>query len=198
MKTILIAISLIFGATQAFACICMKPEPIDSAYKHASTVFIGKAREIVKDKFFFDQGGEAQLVIFDIIQGLKNSKAGEGPITVVDQLTSCSFYFEEGKTYVVFAYSDYVGVHTTDMCTRTKLLEEFEKSDMQRLETISANYKSDYREIGVIKMLAPKYNDMIDKISQLEKEKAFFKILSIIIAAVLLISIGVNTYLMKK
>ncbi|PTX22447.1 hypothetical protein C8N40_101271 [Pontibacter mucosus] len=196
---IILALAFIMSTTQAMACICLSPEPIDSAYKRASTVFIGKVKEVVDDKFYLGQGEGIQVVIFDVIQGLKSSEAGKGPISVIEQVgSSCSFGFEEGHTYVVFAYSDYTGVHLTDQCTRTKLLERFDAANLQRLEAISANYTGNSRDIGIVRMLVPKYHDMVNKINQLEEASASSRTLTIALITLLLVSAGLNFYLITN
>lgn len=196
---ILLALAFALSVTQAMACICLSPEPIDSAYKRASTIFIGKAKEIVNDKFYFEQGEGAQVVIFDVIQGFKSSKVGKGPIAVMDMVSSsCSFNFEKDKTYVVFAYSDYAGVHVTDQCTRTRLLERFDEADLQRLKALPDSNKDNSRDIGIIRMLTPQYHDMVNKMNQLEEASASSRTLTIALITLLLVSAGLNFYLITN
>lgn len=178
----------------------MPGESIDSAFKAASIIFIGKVNEISTKSLFVNTYGRSfDIINFDIIEGLKKCDGPHKKISLVSQSSSCDYYFEEGKTYIVFGYNEPGGVLTTNQCTKTELLTRLDNNELTRLRTLSLNLKDDeYEPLGLVTITRSEHIFLIDKATLLEKDirKLYFSIIGLVI--LLILSLGLLVYLKKK
>lgn len=105
---------LALAAQLVIACSCAPPPPYAKAVKQADAVFAGTVTTITPNQF-----GEVAGATFNV------SNVWKGAITETFTMTApsphvgmCSFVFEVGKQYVVFAYGKPEAM-TTNICTRT-------------------------------------------------------------------------------
>jgi hypothetical protein len=171
MRIFILISLLIFGSTKTIACICLPNEPIDSSFKDASIIFIGKVSEISKNKLFVNTYGMSfDIINFNIIEGLKKCEGPHKTISLVTQSSSCDYYFEKGKTYIVFGYNEPGGVLTTNQCTRTELLERVDNEELIRLRNLSVNHKGgEYEPLGLVTITNSEHNSLINLVSLLKK-----------------------------
>jgi len=190
---------LILASFKAFSCSCLKPEPIDTTFKEASIIFIGKVTEIVEDKLIVNSGERYTINLFEILKELKKGDGQNKTVSIVTDNSSCAFFFEEGKTYVVFGYSDPSGIMVTNQCTRTVLLERLGKNDLSKLKMLSANYKNEGSSVlGLVTITRPEYNALINNISKLENNLKTNRLILITLSTLLFITICFCVYLGKR
>jgi len=136
----------------SFACMCV-PHKIDTAFKDASAIFRGRVTEIITDKYFNYQGYPATIINFEVMEGFKKTKEGQGIISLINYNSSCDIYFDLGKEYIVFAHDLGYGHFSTSQCTKTTLIDRFERTDLNRLKHLSQVQKEDlynYKDLMVI------------------------------------------------
>lgn len=119
LKRILFATAALLlpcAAADTYACQCREPEPPCSAYRDADAVFIGAVSEIVRAEM-----DQIETISFNVERGFHGVDGGKA--TLVDHLTSCSYNFKEGLTYLVYAYRDSTtGKLSTYACSRTRTI----------------------------------------------------------------------------
>lgn len=92
-----VTIVLSLFASDVYACQCREREPPCAQYASADVVFIGSVVTITLDGL-----GPRQKIVFSIeraVKGLSGSTA-----ELVSDGSSCRYDFEEGKTYLVYAF----------------------------------------------------------------------------------------------
>ncbi|MDX5347013.1 MAG: hypothetical protein LPK19_07180 [Hymenobacteraceae bacterium] len=195
---VLSTITLIFLTTsKAFSCMCVKNAPIDSTFQETSVIFVGKVKEVIEDKLI-SNNNTFTITNFEILEEFKKGISSNS-ISIVTDNSSCSYTFREGKTYVVFGYSDAGGILKTNQCTRTGLYEHYNKADLERLRYLSVNYNGiNYGELGLVSLYRPEYNVLMDKMNNLEEIGKYYKIISISLAIILLLSISVIIYMIRN
>ena len=128
------AIVLLFtlgSLAQVFGCSCMPERPVCEAFGGASAVFVGRIvgsaeRKVYEDrergeKITYDVGTIYFAVeeAFSGVQGKRrveiHSGTGGG---------DCGYWFRRGERYLIYAGSDEKGVLHTNICTRTRPLED--------------------------------------------------------------------------
>ena len=117
LQRVLLATAILLlpgAAADTYACQCRGPEPPCSAYRDADAVFIGAVSEIVRAEM-----DQVETISFNVERGFHGVDGGNA--TLVDHLTSCSYSFKEGLTYLVYAYRDSTtGKLSTYACSRTR------------------------------------------------------------------------------
>lgn len=163
------------------ACTCLEVQ-IDSSFNNSSLIFKGKVKEIIKGKYFNYQGYSSDIVNFEILEGYKKAKVGEGTVSLLNYNTSCDFTFEENKEYIVFANDLGLGHYSTSICTKTSQIDDFQSDDMEKLKELAENWIDDlynYQDLLVIEKLI--FNALIknneDQAVIIEKQKREFRLM---------------------
>jgi len=108
----------------SLACTCQPPNPNKSFKQHvkkarrdAKVVFSGTAKEVIVDS-------QMNMLIakFKVENYWKG--AGVEEVTIETILSTCSFIFETGKGYLVYAYEFEEGRLETTICNRTQELAD--------------------------------------------------------------------------
>jgi hypothetical protein len=104
--------------TPAYACSCMAPGSAADALAQADAVFSGRVQSIETP------GGYESLRV-----QIEIDKVWKGPVQAVIEVRTgrdsagCGFTFEQGKSYLVYAYES-EGSHVTNLCSRSNLLDQ--------------------------------------------------------------------------
>lgn len=131
----LLVLFFTLSAGETFACTCdlavgnrSLEKQIKENYKKSAAVFLGKVTEVIKDPnaFFVKVKFESEKIY-------KGKFSEEVVITTGQGSGDCGFYFEVGKSYLVYAYGN-LGNLETNICQRTSLVEE--TKDLKILEKI--------------------------------------------------------------
>ena len=131
--TVVLVLSPMFY-TAAFACICptigQTSEEIKDTrlkdFKSAAAVFSGEVIELEQNKVKFKvekiwKGDSVDEITMVIQLGKYNGKSVS---------TSCDYYFEMGKKYLIYAYQDN-GELSTYACSRTTPLSQVERAEQE-------------------------------------------------------------------
>ncbi len=120
----------LLAAPSAWACSCVRSSP-RQAMAWADAVFVGLVVETVRDAEDINEGH-----LFATMEVGKVWKGNVGERVVVrtaPHSALCGFHFDKGKRYLVYAYVNEDGVLSTNICSRTNLLERAEE-DLLALE----------------------------------------------------------------
>lgn len=109
----LFAVGTTFAAPVAFACDCGGLD-LDHAVKNADVVFTAEAVDVSATHW-----GEAQLKVNRVFKGTPS-----GVVAMVGTGGNCTFRFEKGEKYLVFARATPGATFQTSICTRTAKLAE--------------------------------------------------------------------------
>lgn len=194
MKKIFLSLSLLFISAKGICCICPTPVSIDSAFIDSEIIFRGEVIEIFANKFYSYQGRTTTIVNFQVTKNYKKTKVNGGIISLVDYRSSCDFNFELGKEYIVFAYDIGGGHYFTSTCTPTSLVSKFDRSDLEQLEELSANYDlSLYNYVTAFVIDKTSWDQMNadlkkykDRIVKLERRSWVWMILSVVLGIALI------------
>jgi hypothetical protein len=109
------------------ACGCFQLNPnqtaaqaVNKARKSAQAIFSGKVVEVVQKARA--SSGYYLVVRFEVEKSWKEAEAHE--ITLTSILTDCTYPFEVGESYLVYAHDSGRGVLDTSVCSRTRRLKE--------------------------------------------------------------------------
>jgi len=108
-------LSLIFGAyaSNAFACSCMMPGTPLESLEQSSAVFIGTVSSV-------EPSSDLNLKItFSVTESWKGATTTPLVISTGKDSAMCGFNFKQGKTYLVYTYSNEDGGLSTGLCSRT-------------------------------------------------------------------------------
>jgi hypothetical protein len=126
---------LLFGGTIAYACDCAPIGTAGQELARSQAVFIGRVTGIKDTGTYI----EATLEV-------KKTLKGELPDKIVVSTprfsTSCRYWFEAGKEYLVYASSYKEGKGWADACSRTKRLAEAKKDIRELVKTPKENRKT--------------------------------------------------------
>lgn len=101
----------------AFACSCVPPRPIQEAYETSVAVFSGKVARIDADQF-------GRMAIFYVDTTWKGVSKDTVKVLTAAQSSACGYKFEEGRSYIVYAYSGGEDSSLkTSSCSRTASAE---------------------------------------------------------------------------
>ncbi|HEU4813528.1 MAG TPA: hypothetical protein VFS99_04795 [Xanthomonadaceae bacterium] len=120
----LLALSALALPTDALACSCVPPQPVPEAVDDATRVFVGE----VVDAERIDP--LHRRVTFHATEHFKGSPVEKIQLTTASDGVMCGYPFNEGSTYVVYAYGE-EGDLGTGSCSRTTLA--IEGSDLEVL-----------------------------------------------------------------
>ena len=111
---------LLVPAQQAHACTCPRRPSPRHAVKKAVAVFVGKVVDIRIPKADPDTD---VLVKFQVHRSWKGVASGTALVTTPPRLHSCSYSFQAGKEYLVYAYAKKSVGFRTNICTRTTTID---------------------------------------------------------------------------
>ena len=131
----------------ALACSCIYPyPPPEESFEEADAVFSGKVTNIELTGMMPDQHYEATFEVESIWKGISES---EVVVDTAKDSAMCGFVFEEGETYVVYAYAKEDGLFT-HICSRTKNI----LTAAEDLEVFGKGKNVEAKEEGFSKSLA--------------------------------------------
>ena len=166
MKKYFIFLFVLFFSFKSFACSCDKIENVIKSYKGFDLIFVGKVIDVKEIKLkhkFFHNGKEhvyesdKDIYTFEVKTLYKGKQVSKRiKISTNPDEAGCGYYFEKGKSYLVYSYetdlevnSDIVGdnkvkpFYTTHLCTRTVTINRVKKKEFRKL----ARYKRRYYNI---------------------------------------------------
>jgi hypothetical protein len=113
------------SAARVLACQCRERQPPCSQYAEADAVFVGAVTDVtpVDYDLIATPGSNVRRVGFKVERAFRG--VGGARAELIEWGTSCDFGFEDGKTYLVYAYrSPEKGTLSTGYCTRTAELSK--------------------------------------------------------------------------
>ena len=117
------------------ACGCFQLNPnqtvrqaVSKARQSAKAIFSGKVVEVVREPYA--STGYYVVVRFEVERSWKKVEANE--ITIISILTDCTYPFEIGESYLIYADDSGQGMLDTSVCSRTRKLKEA-KEDLKLL-----------------------------------------------------------------
>lgn len=114
-------VNMLFHVSLVYPCTCFTKEPTCSAYWKTDAVFVGTVKDIKPESEVLTNNVD---VFFDVEKTFRGL-ASENFILKEDKGFSCSFGFEKGEKYLVYAYAYNDGkAFGTGHCTRTSLYDE--------------------------------------------------------------------------
>ncbi|KQO27276.1 hypothetical protein ASF10_23325 [Flavobacterium sp. Leaf82] len=147
----LLVILLIFISLKSYSCSCAGVPAITKNWEGANEIFTG---EIIKvDTLLYGNNG-AKIYSYTcrILKSYKSEiYPGRELRTILSQSSaSCDFMFQLGKTYLIYAKSESQTL-ACSICSRSNILENVEKEELQTLEKLYQKYKSDTSGVRMIK-----------------------------------------------
>ena len=115
------AVLLVFNVSVAMACLCDGESPkrtIKKLRKTATVIFSGTVTEVTKE---VKDGRIGYWATLKVKQSWKSDRVEE--LRMYYTVGGCSAWFEEGRTYMVYAKPDAEGRLSTSVCMRTRLIE---------------------------------------------------------------------------
>lgn len=115
-----------FQPTAVFACSCIVPMPPVESMEASAAVFAGRVTDIEELSVDSTIGSLTNLsVTFNVSEVWKGPEDATLTIRTADNSAACGYNFEEGKEYLVYAYTNPEdGGLATGLCNRTALLSE--------------------------------------------------------------------------
>ncbi|HUG97189.1 MAG TPA: hypothetical protein VMJ94_06575, partial [Nitrososphaera sp.] len=111
--------SLVYGGSvnPAFACSCIPPRPKQEAFEASAAVFSGDVARIDADQF-------GMMAVFHVDTAWKGISKDTVKVLTPAQSSACGYQFEEGKSYIVYAYGGNEDLSLkTSICGRTSPAE---------------------------------------------------------------------------
>lgn len=132
MKAILTSIFFCALTTEAFACTCSFPQEVAEEYKERDLVIIGK---VLSKQWVETEKSGFYLVEFEPKEVFKGELVNTNDTVLIQtgpRGPGCGFWFEEGKTYSVYANKENDS-YTTSQCTRTTRSWRCERKKLKTL-----------------------------------------------------------------
>lgn|GEM_PF-3573240 len=188
----LLVILLLFISIKSYSCSCAGVPAITKSWESANEIFTG---EIIKvDTLLYGNNG-AKIYSYTcrILNSYKSEVyPGRELRTILSQSSaSCDFMFQLGKTYLIYAKAE-TQTLASSICSRTNILENVGKEELQTLEKLYQEYTSDKSGIRMIKL----ENNISYQIGLIEntyqeklklKEKMIYILLSLITILIVLV-----------
>lgn len=151
MNKLTVLIIFLFCGFKSYSCDCAELPTVATNWESASEVFTG---EIIKvDTLLYGNNG-AKIYSYTcrILKSYKSEiYPGRELRTILSQNSaSCDFMFQIGKTYLIYAKAESQTL-ASSICSRTNILENVEKEELQTLEKLYYEYKSDTSGVRIIK-----------------------------------------------
>jgi hypothetical protein len=152
MNKLLILIFFLFTGLKSYSCDCSGFPTVAKNWESANEVFIG---EIIKvDSLLYGNNG-ANIYSFtvNIQKSYKSEIFQERELrTIISQNSaSCDFMFQLGKIYLIYAKEESQTL-ACSICSRTNILENVEKEEIQNLEKLYGVYKSQLSGVRIRKL----------------------------------------------
>lgn len=190
----LLLILLLIISLKSYSCSCAGVPAITKNWESANEIFTG---EIIKvDTLLYGNNG-AKIYSYTcrILNSYKSEiYPGRELRTILSQSSaSCDFMFQLGKTYLIYAKAESQTL-ASSICSRTNILENVEKEELQTLEKLYQEYTSDTSDVRIIK----RENNISYQIGLIEntyqeklktKEKTIYILLSLITILIVLVVI---------
>lgn len=144
LKSVLLIVFSLF-IQQAWACTCVPSPSVEESFKSADAVFTGTVMKIEQelDTTIDDHGdtilvfGWVKTVTIKLDTDYKNTNTKAGNIITIQTASNsaaCGYYFQKGKRYMVYANTNKEdGILSTNICTRTKLYDKEEATELESL-----------------------------------------------------------------
>jgi hypothetical protein len=151
MNKLIFLIIFLFCGFKSYSCDCAELPTVAKNWESASEVFTG---EIIKvDTLLYGNNG-AKIYSYTcrILKSYKSEiDHGRELRTILSQSSaSCDFMFQIGKTYLIYAKAESQTL-ASSICSRTNIVENVEKEELQTLEKLYQKYKSDTSGVRFIK-----------------------------------------------
>ncbi|UQD56773.1 hypothetical protein [Flavobacterium sp. K5-23] len=190
MNKLLILILFLFTSLKSYSCDCSGFPNVSKNWESANEVFTG---EIIKvDSLLYGNNG-AKIYSFTV-KILKSYKSeiykGRELRTILSQSSaSCDFMFQLGKVYLIYAKRESQTL-ACSICSRTNILKNVEKEEIQTLEKLHEQYKSEISGVRSIKLENNiSYQIGLVKNSFEEKVKSKDQIIYILLGLIILLII---------
>ncbi|MCG3157648.1 MAG: hypothetical protein DKINENOH_04284 [bacterium] len=116
--SMLAALVMIAAASPAQPCSCVPTPPPAQAFEQADAVLTGMVIDIQEGPASYSL--TVRISASEVWKGKKDLTA---EIITASNSAMCGFYFQKGKTYLIYAYENPEGRLATNNCTRTKLID---------------------------------------------------------------------------
>lgn len=132
LRALLLGVAFVLlsgGGWEVYACSCTSEPPACEAFGGVSAVFVGRVVGAAQQKTYELDGtketfdvGSVHFAVEEAFSGVK----GRGRVTVHSGTSGadCGYWFRRGVRYVVYAYGDEKGKLYTNICTRTRRVED--------------------------------------------------------------------------
>jgi hypothetical protein len=107
-------------ARMAFACSCAEQKPPLETLGDSAAVFRGRVMEIKTTS------GDGHETLFNVSKTWKGVSDDDNLVTVATSGNMCGYWFQNDNEYLVYAYERVDGQLTTNICSRTHLIEDAE------------------------------------------------------------------------
>src|SRR5512145_19756 len=125
VPAVVAAMATLVDLPSADGCSCVRTPPPAQAFERADAVLMGKVLSIKDGPTPYHV--TAKIEASKIWKGEKNFSTAI--LTTKDLGAMCGFYFQVGKTYLIYAYKNQDGWLETNNCTRSRS-EEHAASDL--------------------------------------------------------------------
>lgn len=128
---IMMGFSLMHGDSTkpAFACSCASDRSTNEAFDSSEAVFSGEVTRIDADQF-------GKTAVFHVETVWKGVSEDTVSISTAAHSAACGYEFEEGKSYIVFAYGESDSSLKTNLCSGTSS----DESMLRHIEIFGAGY----------------------------------------------------------
>ena len=184
---------LFIFSNSAFGCSCASSSIKDS-FTRADVVFLGKVVE-VNYSLYDSDSNPVIAYTFEIIRDYKRniSTSEKSYITTYSPIRSigggCASIFNKNNKYLVFGGITEIGF-STDICSNTMHLDEFDDIQKDSIEVLSKNYfkTNDVPEISEYKIS----EDLINFYKASEKDFSINNLSSIQVSTLILVSVSIT------
>jgi len=122
-------------ASPAKACSCCLQD-FDSANNSAAAIFVGKVISI-------EQLGHKERVTLDVKQSWKGSAANSKEVFTRADSDACGYFFEVGKSYLIYTYKNNDETFWVSACSRTRPRSARQaKDDSKKLNELNNGSKT--------------------------------------------------------
>ena len=117
-SSVLLVAFLLLCSNSAHACLCLSnsvKERVKVMKKKADAIFTGEVKSVMKES------GADYKVVFEVSRSWKENNINE--YTLYTKTSGCGVWFEEGKTYLVYAKNNENNLLVTEICWGTGIIE---------------------------------------------------------------------------
>ncbi len=112
------ALVMIAAASPVHSCDCVPIPPPAQAFEQADAVLMGRVIDIQEEPASYSL--TVRISATEVWKGKKDLTA---EIITASNSAMCGFYFQKGKTYLIYACENPEGRLATNNCTRTRLID---------------------------------------------------------------------------